>query len=92
MCVDVRGDISERRVERDVRRSSVHMSGKGVRVPFSWRGSGFLTYLSMTEGPVCQLLMVKNLPPPLFSEGTFIMVHQPFAHFLAEHDSDHIKN
>ena len=52
------------------------MNGEGVRVPFSWRGSAFYTYLSMTEGPMHQLLMVKNLPPPLFSESTFITVHQ----------------
>ena len=37
------------------------MSGKGVRVPFSWQGSAFHTYLSVTEGPMHQLLMVKNL-------------------------------
>ena len=29
----------------------------------------------MTEGPVHQLLMIKNLPLPFFSEGTFIEVH-----------------
>ena len=52
------------------------MSSEGVRVPFSWQGSVFHTYLSVTEGPMRQLLMVKNLPPPLFSEGTFITVHQ----------------
>ena len=51
------------------------MSGEGVRVPFSWQGSAFHTYLSMTEGPMRQVLTVKNLPPPLFSEGTFITVH-----------------
>ena len=47
-----------------------------MRVPFSWGGSAFHTYLSMIEGPMCQLLTVKNLPPPLFSEGNFITVHR----------------
>ena len=76
MCIDGRGNIGERRVEGDVHRSSVHMSGEGVRIHFSWQGSAFHTYLSMTEGPTRQVLMVKNLPPPLFSEGTFITVHR----------------
>ena len=52
------------------------MSGEGVRVPFSWGGYAFHTYLSMIEGTMHQLLMVKNLPPPLFSEGNFITVHR----------------
>ena len=39
------------------------MSGEGVRVPFSWGGSAFHTYLSVIEGPMHQLLTVKNLPP-----------------------------
>ena len=51
MCVDLRGDISEGRVKRDVYRSSVHMSGEGVRVPFSWGGSAFHTYLSVMKDP-----------------------------------------
>ena len=49
MCVDVRGEIGEGRVERDVCRSSVHMSGEGVRVSFSWGGSAFHTYLRVIE-------------------------------------------
>ena len=48
-AVDFRGDIGEGRVQRDVCRSSVHMSGKGVRVSFSWGGSAFHTYLSVIE-------------------------------------------
>ena len=47
-----------------------------MRVPFSWGGSAFHTYLSVIEGPMRQLLTVKNLPPPLFSEGNFITVHR----------------
>ena len=76
MCLDFSGDIGEGRVQRDVCRSSVHMSSKGVRVSFSWGGSAFHTYLSVIEWPVRQLLTVKNLPPPLFSEGNFITVHR----------------
>ena len=76
MCIDLRGDISEGRVERDVCRSSVHLSAEGMRVPFSWGGSAFHTYLSVIEGPMRQLLTVKNLPPPAFSEGNFITVHR----------------
>ena len=55
MCIDLRGDIGEGRVERDVCRSSLHMSGEGVRVPFSWGGSAFHTYLRVIEGPMHQL-------------------------------------
>ena len=76
MCIDLRGDIGEGRVERDVCCSSVHMSGEEMRVPFSWGGSAFHTYLSVIEGPVRQLLTVKYLPPPLFSEGNFTTVHR----------------
>ena len=87
MCIDLRGDSGEGRVEGDVCHSSVHMSSEGVRVPFSWGGSAFYTYLSMIEGPMRHFLTVKNLPPPLFSEGNFITVHRCGTHFTLMHDT-----
>ena len=38
----------------------------------------------MIEWPMHQLLTVKNLPPPLFSEGNFITVHRCSLKFNAQ--------
>ena len=55
-CMD---KISESRVGEVPHRSSVKMSGQGVRVPFSQRGSVFHTLQGVMEGTYLRLFLVK---------------------------------
>ena len=59
-----------------VGRSIDEMSGQWVGTGLSHRGYVSHGTWSVINRPARAVFTVKNLPPPLFGEGTFITVHQ----------------